>query len=192
MRRRLLRLALFVVACGALFACGALAGCGAPKGDTATTDTRAPVAVEYVRAPALIIHGRPSDAAPVVTKYQNGEAVDVLSRRGGWTEIRIASGSGWVHAADVGPAAPARVDDTKPRFRREPAPVTEPGAHGEMVLEASVNSDGDVVAVRVVRNTTGSHGLEAKNVNSLQQALFEPMVRHGQRTPFTYEQRVQY
>jgi TonB family protein len=191
MRRRLLRLALFVVACGALVACGTLAACGAPKNDAAT-DTRAPIAVEYVRAPEVIIHGRPSDAAPVVTKYQNGEAVDILSRRGDWTEIRMASGSGWVHSADVAPAAATPADDTKPHFRREPAPVTEPGAHGEMVLEASVNSDGQVVAVRVVRNTTGSRSLEAKNINSLQQALFEPMVRHGQRMPFTYEQRVQY
>ena len=40
-----------------------------------TTDSaaaRVPVAVEYVRADSLAIHATPSDATPVVARYDNG------------------------------------------------------------------------------------------------------------------------
>ena len=38
------------------------------------------IAVEYVRASTLKIHAKPSDDAPVVTTWQHGESVSILSR----------------------------------------------------------------------------------------------------------------
>ena len=155
---------------------------------------RTPIAVEYVRGDSLAIHASPSDASPVVARYDSGESVSVLSRQGEWSEVRTATGSGWARAQELASAAEskAQADNIKPRFRVAPAPVTQPGARGEIDLVANVNSDGEVIDVKVERNTTGSRSLEAMNVAALRRARFVPIVRHGKRTPFLYDYHVGY
>ena len=172
-----------------------LAGCNTETPSTETTDTRMPIEVQYVRDSALKIHARAADDAPVVTTYQHGESVSVLSRRGAWAEVRTASGSGWTHAnelVDAAEATKAEADNVKPHFTRDPQPVTQPGVHGDVVLEADVNTDGVVTNVRTLKNTTGSMSLEIRNAESLRKAVFTPVVRHGKREPFVYEHRVHY
>jgi uncharacterized protein YgiM (DUF1202 family) len=156
---------------------------------------RTPIAVEYVRGDSLVVHARPFEDAPVITRYDSGESVSVLSRKGDWSEVRTASGSGWAHAADLATAAESKAEDDtdlKPRFRTAPAPVTQPGARGEIDLVANVNSDGEILDVKVEKNTTGSRHLEVMNVESLRRARFVPIVRHGKRTPFVYDYHVSY
>jgi uncharacterized protein YgiM (DUF1202 family) len=151
--------------------------------------------VQYVRDSVLKIHSNAADDAPVVTTYQHGESVSVLARRGAWAEVRTATGSGWVHAnelANAAEASKAEADNVKPHFTREPQPVTQPGIHGDVVLEADVNTDGIVTNVRTLKNTTGSMSLETRNAQSLRQAVFTPVVRHGRREAFVYEHRVHY
>jgi uncharacterized protein YgiM (DUF1202 family) len=168
---------------------------GTPESADATSDTRMPIAVEYVRGSTLKVHAKPSDGAPVVTTYQKGESVSILTRRGDWAEVRTAGGSGWARAgemADAAEAQKAEEDNLKPHFTRTPEPVSQPGAHGELVFEADVNADGVVTNVRTLSNTTGSASLEQRNTASLRSAVFTPVVRHGTREPFVYEQRVHY
>ena len=155
---------------------------------------RTPIAVEYVRGDSVAVHAQPRDDAPVVARYDSGEAVSVLSRQGEWSEVRTATGSGWAHAHELASAAESKSesDNVKARFRVAPAPVTQPGAHGEIDLVASVNSDGEVIDVKVERNTTGSRSLEAMNVAALRRARFIPIVQHGKRTPFLYDYHVGY
>lgn len=154
---------------------------------------RVPIAVEYVRGDSLAVHATPSDAAPIVARYDSGEAVSVLSRNGAWSEVRTATGSGWAHAQELASAEESSDSaGVKARFRIAPAPVTVPGARGEIDLVASVNSDGEVIDVKVERNTTGSSHLEAMNVAALRRARFFPIVRHGKRTPFLYDYHVGY
>jgi uncharacterized protein YgiM (DUF1202 family) len=153
------------------------------------------VEIAYVGAPELNVHAKADDASPVVTKFLNGESVSVLSKKGDWVEVRTTGGSGWAHAADLATAAEstkAESDNVKPRFRVAPAPVTQPGARGEIDLVATVNSDGEVIDVKVERNTTGSRSLESMNVAALHRARFIPIVRHGKRTPFLYDYHVGY
>jgi uncharacterized protein YgiM (DUF1202 family) len=171
-----------------------LAACSSETPTTETTDTRMPIVVEYVRGATLKIHAKPDDAAPVVTTYQRGESVSVLSRRGAWAEVRIATGSGWVHGDELAGSAEAtkEADNTQPHFVRAPEPVTQPGAQGELVLEADVSMDGVVTNVRTLRNTTGSAALEQRNIAELRRAIFAPIVRHGRREAFVYEHRVRY
>ena len=172
-----------------------IAACNTETSSTETTDTRMPIEVQYVRDSALKIHAKAADDAPVVTTYQHGESVSVLSRRDAWAEVRIASGSGWVHANELVDAAEAtkqEADNVKPHFTREPQPVSQPGVHGEVVLEADVNTDGVVTNVRTLKNTTGSMSLEMRNAESLRKAVFTPVVRHGKREAFVYEHRVHY
>ena len=73
-----------------------------------------------------------------------------------------------------------------------PMPVSAPSARGEIYLEADVNSDGDVVTVRTISNTTGSAALEAQNTNALKSAKFYPIMQNNQRVKFKYYHRVTY
>jgi uncharacterized protein YgiM (DUF1202 family) len=161
----------------------------------ATIDTRMPVAVEYVRGATLKIHAKPSDDAALVSTYQRGESVSILSRKGEWAEVRTAGGSGWVHIADLADASEAQKaveENLYPHFINTPAPISQPGAHGELVFEAQVDRDGIVTTVRTLSNTTGSMSLEQGNAASLQNAVFTPVVRKGKREAFVYEHRVHY
>jgi uncharacterized protein YgiM (DUF1202 family) len=187
MKRALLTAALVLVA-----SCGG----GEQPAVTDSTDTRMPIAVEYVSAPELPVHAKAEEGSPVLSTYSNGESVSVLASGGnGWVEVRTANGTGWAHAADLRTAADAKAheaDNLTPRFRKAPSPVTQTTARGEIVLEAAVNTDGDVTSVRTLTNTTGSMGLEAKNRAELEGTKFYPIVQKGQRVPFTYEYRVHY
>lgn len=183
-----LALALLAAACG---------GAGSEQtAVTDSTDARMPIAVEYVGAQSLPVHAKPDDASAVLSTYGNGESVSVLSRgANGWVEVRTANGTGWAHGADLRDAAAAQsheADNLTPRFRKAPSPVTQTTARGEIVLEADVNTDGDVTSVRTLNNTTGSMALEQKNRAELEGAKFFPIVQKGQRVPFTYEYRVHY
>jgi uncharacterized protein YgiM (DUF1202 family) len=172
-----------------------LAACNGETPNDVATDTRTPITVEYVRNADLKIHAKPSDAAPVLTTYRHGESVSVLARRGAWSEVRIAAGSGWAHGvelADAAEATKAEADNLKPHYLRDPEPVSQPGTHGDIVLEADVNTDGVVTNVRTLSNTTGSMSLEMRNAAALRQAVFTPVVRHGRREAFVYEHRVHY
>ena len=162
--------------------------------DTAS-DSRQAIAVEYVRADELPIRSRPYDGAPVIATYSRGSSVSVLSHRGEWDEVRVADRSGWAPASSLASgveAQKAEADNLNPNFKIPPAPVTSPGAHGEITLEATVNQDGEVVDVRTVLNTTGNPEMATRNTRSLRLARFEPIVQHGTRKAFVYEYRVHY
>jgi TonB family protein len=181
-----------------LFAAILLAACAkseAPPPDRAE-DTRMPIGTEYVRGADLKIHAKPDEASPVVTTYQASEAVSILAKQGDWVEVRTAFGSGWAKASELESGAEMTkstpADNESPRFITPPEPVAQPGASGDVVLEADVSSNGDVFGVRVTQNTTGSPGLAQRNVTALQRAKFAPIIKHGQRMPFTYEHRVHY
>lgn len=170
------------------------------RGEQPVTDsagTRPSIAVEYVGAPQLDVRSAPNATAPVVTVYRNGETVSVLSRKDNWTEVRTATGSGWTLSAGLtrssaSTTGAAEPDNLTPRFKHAPDPVSQPGTRGEIVLEANVTSDGVVLSVRTISNSTGSSALEFKNSNELRRATFHPIVQHGKRVPFTYEYRVHY
>lgn len=174
-----------------------LAACdgGTTESARATSDERMPVAVQYVRGNTLKIHAKPSDGAPVVSTYQHGESVSILTRNGDWAEVRTAAGSGWARITEMSEAAEAQKaeeDNLNPHFTKTPGAVTQPGAHGELVLEAQVGPDGIVTNVRTLSNTTGSEALAQRNIASLRNAVFTPVVRHGRREAFVYEHRVHY
>ena len=155
-----------------------------------------PIATQYVRGTSLPIHAKPDDASRVITTYQASESVSILSKKGDWVEVSTAFGSGWAHTADLAsgsemPKASSGDSETA-RFIVPPEPVSQPSASGDVTLEAQVSPNGDVLSVRVTRNTTGSEGLAHRNVAALERAKFAPIIKHGQRMPFTYEHRVHY
>jgi len=161
---------------------------------TETVDTRTPVAVRYVGAPELIVREQANDSAPVKATYQNGEAISILAEKGDWVEVRSGDGSGWAKAADLTTAEGkvAQDENPQPKFKIMPLPVSAPSARGEIYLEADVNSDGDVLSVRTITNTTGSPVLASQNTEALKAAKFYPIVVKNERKPFKYYHRVTY
>jgi TonB family protein len=171
-----------------------LAACRHEPAITTPTDTREPIEVAYVGAPELQVHAKANDASPIITTYLNGESVSLLARNGDWVEVRTAGASGWAHAADLMNAASAASEEKNPtpKFRTPPSPVVEPGAHGEVYIEANVNDQGEVTSSKIIVNTTGSETLAAQNEAALRRARFYPIVQKGNRVPFVYYYRVDY
>jgi hypothetical protein len=161
---------------------------------TVPMDTREPVAIRYVGSPELPVREQANDSAPVIITYQNGEAITVLAEKGDWSEVRTGDRTGWARSADLtgAEAIQEAEDNPQPKFRVIPMPVSAPSAHGEIYLEADVNSDGEITAVRTISNTTGSMALEAQNIAALKSSKFYPIVQNHQRKKFKYYHRVTY
>lgn len=178
----------YYIAVALIFACA----CSHPEVEK--TDTREPIAIQYVGPPELPVHKWARDDSAVIAKFLNGESVSILARKGEWVEVRTGSGSGFVHAVDLTGAAEAQKehDNPTPKFRVVPSPVTAPGVHGNIYIEANVNTDGDVTATKIISNTTGSIELAERNAAALERGKFYPIVVKGNRTPFLYYYSVDY
>lgn len=161
---------------------------------TETIDTREPVGVWYVGVPELSVRQQPNDSAAVVASYQNGEAISVLAQKGDWAEVRTGAGSGWAKMTELTTAEgkTSSEENPQPKFRIMPLPVSAPSAHGEVYIEADVNTDGDVVSTKILVNTTGSPALGSQNEAALRAAKFHPIIQKNERKPFKYYHRVTY
>jgi len=177
---------------GCLIALLILAGCSQEPADT--TDTRDPIATEYVAGRQMQVHKTPDDKSPVITTFEHSESVPVMSHKGDWTEVQTALGNGWVHESELGNAeqSAGSKDNPNPQFEHPPAPVSAPGTHGTLYIEADVNTDGQVTSTTIITNTTGSESLAAQNAAALQHATFYPITIRGERKPFKYYYRVEY
>lgn len=158
------------------------------------TDTRQPIEVLYVTSPELQVRAQANDNATLIATYQNAEAIPILAKQGDWAEVRTGDRSGWTHLSDLGSPDQAAKQEADPRARfvQPPMPVTNLTARGEVYLEASVNTDGDVTDVRVITNTTGSDSLAAANSAALREAKFYPITQRGEKRPFKYYHKVTY
>jgi hypothetical protein len=172
-----------------------LVACGTKRQvPVASAETpRVAIAIQYVGVPRMDIHTQPNDVAPVITAYGYTETVSVLTRQGEWVEVRTVDGSGWAHAKDlVGAAEAAATKAEKPKFMTPPLPIPNNGRRGELGFEAKVNTDGAVVEVTTVKNTTGSASLAAANAESLRNARFYPLIQNKAHLAFTYQHHVYY
>jgi len=108
-------------------------------------------------------------------------------------EVRTVDGSGWAHAKElIKSDEAAKTKEGSPRFMTPPVGVPKSGVRGEIAYEAKVNTDGVVVDVATVKNTTGSVPLAVANAESLKNARFYPMIQKGQHVAFTYQHHVYY
>jgi uncharacterized protein YgiM (DUF1202 family) len=179
MRRLLLVLLVIAAAC---------------KQEMVAPPARETIEIAYVGAPELVVHTKADDNSPVVTKFLNGESISVLAKKGDWVEVRTAGGSGWAHTADLTDAAGAKAEESNPtpKFRKAPSPVSQPGAHGTVYIEAAVNTEGDVTRTTIITNTTGLAALAEQNEAAIRQAKFYPIVQKGEKKDFLYYYRVDY
>ncbi|MFZ2491044.1 MAG: energy transducer TonB [Thermoanaerobaculia bacterium] len=157
-------------------------------------EERLAIAVEYVAVPSMTVYAKPAVDAPVTGSYGLSEAISVLENKGEWKLIRTFNGSGWVRATDLTTPEQAKAfeDSGTPRFYVEPKKVEQVNARGELAYQAKVNTDGKIIEVKCVKNSTGLQWLQDENAKLLQQASFYPMAKKGQRTTFIYEYKIYY
>ena len=154
---------------------------------------RLAIDVQYVAVPTMTVYARADVNAPVIGSYGLTEAISILETQGEWSLIRTYDGAGWVKSADMmtGAALDRIAADATPRFYVAPRPIPF-NTRGEILLQAKVNTDGAVIEVTPVKNTTGSAALAAANAEALKEAKFYPLVDKGTRKTFVYEHRVVY
>lgn len=145
-----------------------------------------------VTASALNVRREASTDAEVVRQVKKGELLSVLREDESWTRVRLASGeTGWVASRFVSKgsatAAPRRArrtsrggcpPDSDYAFTETPAlTFSDSGAHGLVVVEATVNAKGTVTSTKVISNGTGDESLAFLAQREIKAAKFSPPIR---------------
>lgn len=171
-----------------------LSACGSDPVEVA--EARAAKEFLYVDVPELTLREAPDESAAAVATYKLGERVSILDQRDDWVEIRIGyDASGWAmrDALSERKSTFDSAGEAQARFVTPPNAVLSPeGTTGHIYLQASVNTEGAVVGVEVIQNTTGSDALAAQNAAALRKARFYPMIINQRTRPFIYDHVVNY
>lgn len=148
-----------------------------------------------VRVTAATLNVR-KDAAlgsEVIGHARRGDRLDLLSFGDEWDRVRLSDGTiGYVsvlHVIRIGSQArkgcPA---DAEFSFVKTPTPSfsDSPTAHGIVTVDATVNAKGDVVATKLIANTTGDESLAAIVEREIRQAKFVAPIRNCVAKPFIF------
>jgi TonB family protein len=135
----------------------------------------------------LNVRQTPVVSAPTVARVRRGELLVVLERDGDWVRVTLADGSsGWVSARYVRPEAPCAADKPGAELLSDVPLSVGGGAIGAVVIEATVDASGKVVATKVVRDSTGSPELVKRAGDEVRAFRFSPPVRDCRAVPFVY------
>ena len=142
-----------------------------------------------VTASALNVRAEASTEANVLAQVKKGQALDVLREDESWVKVRLAGGeTGWVAARFVS-SGKATTKQAKTRkggcppdsdyaFTETPTlAFSDSGAHGLVVVEATVNAKGTVTATKLVSNATGDEALAFLAEREIKGARFSPPIR---------------
>lgn len=151
-----------------------------------------------VNVSTLNVRGAASVSSEIVGHVRRGERLTVIADSGDWLHVKLNDGtSGWVSSELVireGAAARPRRGGCPPdsdySLLNAPKPAfSEGGAHGMVVIEASVDVRGLVTSTRIVSNETHDEALASMAEREIRNAKFAPPVRNC--TPrafiFTYK-----
>jgi hypothetical protein len=155
-----------------------------------------------VTASALNVRAAATAEGEVITQVKKGMSLDVLANDDSWTKVRLASGEvGWVASRFVSAgnvqtarkAQPARKGcpaDSDYAFTETPTlAFSDRGAHGIVVVEASVSAKGNVTATKVLSNTTGDESLAFLAEREIKGAKFSPPIRNCVARSFIFTYR---
>jgi TonB family protein len=155
-----------------------------------------------VTASALNVRQEPSADGEVIAQVKKGTALGVLKSDESWMKVRLADGSsGWVAERFVAREGASQKKrpvakrggcpaDSDFAFLEMPTPAfADRGAHGLVVVEATVNTKGAVTSTNVVSNATGDESLAFLAVREIQSAKFSPPIRDCGPRAFVYTYR---
>jgi TonB family protein len=163
-----------------------LPGC-AKKEEVVVPPARETIAIKYA-ATEVEVKEEPNAESPTKATFKVGESVSIVGGNEEWDEIKLGFEKfGWVPKTNLA-ATREEISSTEDniRFRIPPEPVTSPGIRGQIIIEASVNTYGDVVGVRVKQNTTRRPDIEQQTLASIKAAKFYPLMSEGKAKPFVY------
>ena len=160
-----------------------------------------------VTASALNVRSEASTESEVLTQLKRGTSVGVLESNESWTKVRLADGSnGWVASRFLG-----RPGEKKPRaatssrkksgcppdsdfaFAETPQlAFSDSGAHGLVVVDATVNTRGVVTATKIISNSTGDEALGFLAEREIKSAKFSPPIRSCVPRTFIFTYRRTY
>jgi TonB family protein len=164
-----------------------LAACSNPPAPqtTPTPSSQEPMmGIVHVTATTLNVRADASSASAIVTQVKRGDPLTLLAEQNGWSKVKLSSGEvGWVSSQHVSSGKPQRArkgcaPDSDYSFVKAPlAAFAENGPHGLVVVEATVNTKGDVTATRVISNSTGDRSMAATAEREIRSSKFNPPYR---------------
>lgn len=152
-----------------------------------------------VTASSLNVRAEASTDAEVLTQVKKGVALSVLREGESWMKVRLADGTtGWVAARFVSRGGAKKTatkrggcpPDSDYAFTETPMlAFSDSGAHGMVVVEATVNTKGAVTRTKVVSNDTGDEALAFLSEREIQAAKFAPPIRNCVPRAFIFTYR---
>lgn len=153
-----------------------------------------------VTASALNVRAEASTDADVVTQVRKGQSLDVLREDESWVKVRLANGeTGWVASRFVASGNTPRRQTQKQggcppdsdfAFTETPMlAFSDSGAHGIVVVDATVSAKGAVTATKLVSNGTGDESLAFLAEREIKGAKFSPPIRNCVPRAFIFTYR---
>jgi len=142
-----------------------------------------------VTASALNVRAEASTDANVLAQVKKGQSLDVISENESWMKVKLAtSETGWVAARFVSRGTEQAEKKTKKgscapdsdyAFTETPTlAFSDSGAHGIVVVEATVSAKGSVTNTKLVSNGTGDEALAFLAEREIKGAKFSPPIRN--------------
>lgn len=178
-----------------LAACATPAPPPAPAPQPSTPAAEAAIGTVRVATSVLNVRKEPSLSGAVMTQVKKGDRLDLLSSGDEWMHVRLADGStGYVSAGLVtreGVTRKARKGcpaDTDFTFAKTPVPSFSENqtSHGIVMVDATVNTRGDVTATKIISNTTGDESLGFMAEREIKNARFVAPIRNCVPRPFIF------
>jgi hypothetical protein len=150
----------------------------------------------------LNVRSAPSLDGEILTQIKKNDRLAILQSGDDWIRIRLADGTiGWVSRALIAIDGQSVARAAKPRksgcpidsdfhFARTPTPVfSDSSRHGLVVVEAHVDTKGDVVSTKLVSNTTGDESLAFLAQREMKESKFVAPVRNCVAREFIFTYR---
>ena len=141
------------------------------------------IGIVRVTATTLNVRQEASSTAAVVMQVKRGDQLTLLREENGWSKVKLSTGQvGWVSSQHVSSGRQRTrkgcPPDSEYSFIKAPlASFSERGPHGLVVVDATVNTKGDVTATKVISNSTGDPSLAAMAEREIRSAKFTPPYR---------------
>jgi hypothetical protein len=153
-----------------------------------------------VTASALNVRREASTDADVVMQVKKGEALSVLADGDSWLKVRLANGEvGWVAerfvtSGEVKKKRPPKKTgcpaDSDYAFLDTPMlAFSDSGAHGVVIVDATVNARGNVIATKIVSNSTRDEALAFLAEREIRASKFSPPIRNCAPRAFIFTYR---
>lgn len=161
-----------------------------------------------VTASALNVRREASADAEVVRQAKKGEKLSLLVDGESWAKVKLADGgTGWVAARFIAPDGGSSkrtpgVKGTKSKSKKGCPPdsdfafletpmltFSDSGAHGLVVVDATIGTNGIVTATKVLSNTTGDEALAFLTEREIRGAKFSPPIRNCAPRAFIFTYR---